>query len=184
MSHLWYALHVRSRSEKLVQTQLESKGYETFLPLYDAVRWWSDRTKSSSLPLFPNYVFCQFDVRARLPILVTPGIKSVIGYAKTPVAVDEAELESIRRVLEAKTPLRPWSYLNSGEKVIVVAGPLEGVTGIVVRERGCDRLIISVTLLMRSVAVEIPRRCVKPLDESTNANRLAQFLEFSKRRPA
>jgi transcription antitermination factor NusG len=180
MNHLWYALHVRSRLEKLVQNQLESKGYETFLPLYTALRGWSDRTKRCSQPLFSNYVFCRFDIRSRLPILITPGVKAVVGHGKMPIAVDEMELETIRRVLESKAPSLPWSYLREGERVTVMAGPLTGLTGIVVREKGCDRLVISITLLMRSVAVEIDRRCVKPVNDSA-ISELARSFEFHRK---
>jgi transcription antitermination factor NusG len=164
--------------EKLVENQLESKGYETFLPVYTAWRGWSDRRKRCSLPLFPNYVFCRFDIRSRLPILITPGVKAVVGQGKQPIAVDEMELATIRRVLESKAPSLPWSYLKEGERVTVMAGPLTGLTGIVIREKGCDRLVISITLLMRSVAVEIDRQSVRPVDENAETSQLARSFDF------
>ncbi len=82
MSDHWYALNVRPRFEKYVRTHLEDKGYEVFLPTYTATRRWSDRVKSVSLPLFPSYIFCKFDVHARFPILVTPGVNFVVGCRK------------------------------------------------------------------------------------------------------
>ena len=164
MSHLWYALHVKPRFEKYVQIHLEEKGYESFFPAYVSTRRWSDRVKSISLPLFPSYVFCRFDVHDRLPILVTPGVHFIVGIGKTAAAVDEAEIAAVRHVLESGVMTQPWPYLKEGEMVRVEAGALEGLTGIVVRAKGVDRLIISVTLLMRSVSVEIDRRCVQPLE--------------------
>ena len=101
MSDHWYALHVRPRFEKHVQTHLEEKGYEVFCPTYSVKRQWSDRVKSLDFPLFPGYVFCRFSVHARLPILVTPGVNQVVGAGKTPIMVDESELMTIRRVLES-----------------------------------------------------------------------------------
>lgn len=164
MSELWYALHVRARFEKYVQTHLEEKGYESFLPTYVSKRKWSDRVKSLSLPLFPNYVFCRFDVQNRLPILVTPGVNSIVGVGRSPVPVDQQEILSIRHVLESGVAARPWPYLGAGEMVRIENGPLEGLSGVVVRTKGVDRLIVSVSLLMRSVSVDIDRDWVKPLD--------------------
>ena len=163
MDRLWYALHVRSRFEKPVLNQLEGKGYEAFLPTYTSVRRWSDRTKTVSLPLFPSYVFCRFDVHARLPVLVTPGVLSVVGTGKTPTAVAEEEIQQLRHVLHSELTPQPWPYIRTGETVHVVAGPLSGLTGIVVRTKGSDRLILSISLLMRSVAVEVDRHDIEPL---------------------
>lgn len=163
MSDNWYALQVKPRFEKCVTGQLSVKGYETFLPSYVAKRKWSDRVKSLSLPLFPGYVFCRFDVHARLPILVTPGVMSVVGVGKTPAPIEEAEVMAIRQVIDSGLPAQRWPYLNYGELVRVEAGSLEGLTGIVVRMKGIDRLVVSVSLLMRSVSVEIDRDSVKPL---------------------
>src|SRR6478609_5472927 len=130
MSDCWYALHVKPRFEKCVTGQLSVKGYETFLPSYVAKRQWSDRVKSLSLPLFPGYVFCRFNVNARLPILITPGVNQVVGAGKTPIMVDESELAASRRVIESGVAAQPWPYLKVGETVQVECGPLEGLTGI------------------------------------------------------
>jgi transcription antitermination factor NusG len=164
MTNPWYALHVRSRFEKLVQTNLEEKGYEVFLPTYISKRKWSDRVKSLSVPLFPSYVFCRFDINSRLPILITPGVNSVVGVGKAPLPIDEYEIEAIRSVMQSGIATQPYPFLRTGDWVRVEAGPLEGLTGMITREKGCSRLVISVTLLMRSVAVEIDRNWVKPIE--------------------
>jgi transcription antitermination factor NusG len=163
MSGSWYALHVKPRFEKCVSGQLSVKGYETFLPSYISKRNWSDRVKELSLPLFPGYVFCRFDVHARLPILVTPGVVAIVGVGKTPSAIEESEILAVQQVIGSGLRAQRWPYLNHGEMVRVEAGPLEGLTGIVVRMKGCDQLVVSISLLMRSVSVEIDRRSVKPL---------------------
>jgi len=163
MSDQWYALHVRPRFEKHVETHLEEKGYEVFYPTYTTTRQWSDRIKSLSLPLFPGYVFCRFNLHSRLPILVTPGVNQVVGAGKTPITVDESELLSIRRVLESGVAAQPWPYLKIGETVSIENGPLEGMTGIVTRIKNSYRLVVSVSLLMRSVAVELDSHWIKPL---------------------
>src|SRR5262245_2711187 len=163
MSGLWYALRVKPRSEKLVQTHLESKGYEAFLPTYLSRNRWSDRTKSVRMPLFPGYTFCRFDVNTRLPILITPGVLFIVGLGRTPLAVEEAEITSLQQAVNSGQPLRPWPYIKAGQTVEIEKGPLQGLCGIVLRVKNLDRLIISISLLMRSVAVEIDQGSVRPL---------------------
>jgi len=164
VTDLWYALHVKSRFEKYVETHLGEKGYDVFLPTYTSKRKWSDRVKSISLPLFPSYLFCRFPINSRLPILVTPGVNFIVGIGKTPIAVDEHEINAIRCVTNAGTTIQPYPYLQVGETVRVEEGPLEGLTGIILRTKGVDRLVVSVSLLMRSVAVELDRIAIKPLN--------------------
>lgn len=167
----WYALHVRSRFESHVKTQLEGKGYEVFHPTYVSRRQWSDRVKSISLPLFPSYVFCRFDVTQRLPILMTPGVNSVVGTGKAPEPIHGDEIDAIRLVEGSGIAARPWPYLQTGTVVQIEDGPLEGLSGIIVREKGVDRLIVSVSLLMRSVSVEVSRCAVKPAGSIQNGVR-------------
>lgn len=174
MNDNWYALNVRPRFEKYVRTHLEEKGYEVFLPTYTATRRWSDRVKSVTLPLFPSYIFCRFDINTRLPILITPGVNFVVGSGKSPVAVDEAELSAIRHVLESGVATQPWPYLQIGDTARIEAGPLEGLTGIVMRMKGSCRLVVSVSLLMRSVSVELDRSWIKPIETPNSSPDLAQ----------
>jgi transcription antitermination factor NusG len=166
MTDLWYALHVKPRFEKYVETHLAEKGYDVFLPTYTAKRKWSDRVKSISLPLFPSYLFCRFPINSRLPILVTPGVNFIVGVGKTPVAVDEQEIHDIRCVMRSGAGMQPHPYLQVGEMVRVEEGPLEGLTGIILRSKGNDRLLVSVSLLMRSVSVELDRTAVKPYNSA------------------
>ena len=161
MNDSWYALHVRPRFESNVELQLAGKGYEVFLPTYACKRRWSDRVKTVVQPLFPGYAFCRFDIGARLPILVTPGVNAVIGVGKTPVPVDPEEIVAIRSIIESGFASFPCDYIRDGESVRVESGPLEGLVGIVQRTKGSERLVVSLTLLMRSVSVEIDRTWVK-----------------------
>jgi transcription antitermination factor NusG len=161
MNDSWYALHVRPRFESTVEQQLGGKGYEVFLPTYAIKRRWSDRIKTVIQPLFPGYVFCRFDVNARLPILVTPGVNSIIGVGKTPVPVNLEEITAIRSVMDSGVASFPCDYIRDGESVRVESGPLEGLVGIVQRSKNSERLVVSLTLLMRSVSVEIDRTWVK-----------------------
>jgi transcriptional antiterminator NusG len=173
MSDCWFALYVKSRFEHYVTKQLSTKGYETFLPTYLTKRKWSDRVKSVSRPLFPSYVFCRFDVHTRLPILLTPGVMAVVGSGRLPTPIDESEVAALRLVMNSGVITHPCPYVAIGERVQVQAGPLKGLIGFVVKTKGDDRLVLSITLLMRSMSVEIGREHIKRLDrEGVASHRL------------
>jgi transcription antitermination factor NusG len=165
----WYALHVRTRYEAGVAAHLRGMGYEDFLPVYKHRSRWSDRVKDMETPLFPGYLFCRFDVRRRLPILKTPGVIQVVGYSRQPIPVEETEIEAIQALISSQIPCQPWPYLEVGAKVRIESGPLRGREGVLVDFKGSQRLILSVALLQRSVAVEIDAMLVKPAQETAGA---------------
>jgi transcription antitermination factor NusG len=156
----WYALAVKPRHDKAVSRILESKGYETFLPLYKKRHKYATRTKESELPLFPGYVFCRFYVQARLPILMTPGVLQVLGSGKIPIPVDEGEIDSLQTAIRAQVPIEPFPFLKTGQRARITEGSLAGVEGIVMSQTKPLRLVLSITLLQRSVLLEIDRDCV------------------------
>ena len=162
----WYALRVRPRFEKLVALHLSSKGYEEYLPLYRSRRRWSDRVKEIELPLFPGYSFCKFDVMDRLPILVIPGVMFIVSSGRTPLPVPEREILAVQSIVNSGLPYGPWRSLCPGQRVRIEYGPLRGLEGVVLRTKGSYQLIVSVTLLSRSVSVEIDRDCLTSIDES------------------
>jgi transcription antitermination factor NusG len=159
----WYALQVRPRYEKVIASTLLGKGYEGFLPLYVHRSRWSDRIKEVHLPLFPGYLFCRFDINRRLPILVTPGVIHVVGIGQTPYPVAEDEISALKAIVLSGLQAEPRSYLNIGERVRIEIGPLAGVEGILTSLKGSSRLIVSVSLLQRSVSVEISEAWVVPV---------------------
>lgn len=161
----WYAIGVASRKEKTVASALSEKGYDCFLPLCNRRRIWSDRIKVISVPLFDGYVFSRFDAHHRLPILVTPGVRAIVGTGKVPVSIPEREIDAIRLAVEHGFSVEPCDRLEQGDLVRVKKGALTGVEAIFVRYRGTDRLVLSVSLIQRSVAVEIDRVYVEPVDK-------------------
>jgi transcription antitermination factor NusG len=151
----WFALQVRTRQEAGVAQQLNGQGYERFLPLYKLRKRWSDRIKEVDAPLFPGYLFCRFNPQDRLPILKTPGVIQIVGFNNGPAVVDEAEIQSIQTLVAEGVPHQPWPFLAAGDRVRIESGPLLGLEGILIDVKRSHRLILSVTLLQRSVAVEI-----------------------------
>jgi transcription antitermination factor NusG len=143
--------------EKVASATLRGKGYEEFLPLYDERRCWSDRVKSLARPLFPGYLFCRLDPSNRLPVLTTPGVMGIVSAGRIPIPVPEEEIEAVRRVLDSGLGAQPWPFLRAGSRVYIERGPLIGLEGIVTNADKVDRLVVSVSLLQRSVAVELNR---------------------------
>jgi transcription antitermination factor NusG len=160
----WFAVRVKSRAEKAVAMMARNKGFEEFLPVYASRNRWSDRTKSVEMPLFPGYVFCRLNPERRLPVLTIPGVLHFVGIGKTPLPVADAEVAAIRQAVECGLSAEPWPYLEVGQRVRLERGPLAGIEGILVDAHKDQRLIVSVTLLQRSVAVGIERHWVTPLD--------------------
>jgi transcription antitermination factor NusG len=119
--------------------------------------------KEIELPLFPGYVFCKFALWEKLPVLSTPGVAKIVGFGGTPVPVRESEIEGLRAVLSSGLALRPWPYLKAGDRVRVDRGPLRGLEGTLLAERGCVNLVIGVELLQRSVAVQLEPEMVVPI---------------------
>jgi len=159
----WYALQVRTRWENSTSLLLSGKGYQTLLPSYRVKKSWSGKLREISAPLFPGYVFCQFDVHDRLPVLITPGVIAVVGRGKVPVPVEDGEIEAIQAVVSSGFHAEPWPFLELGQKVRIESEPLQGLEGILINFKGNHRIVLSVSLLRRSVALEIDRSCVRPM---------------------
>lgn len=157
MSHKqWFAINVRSNHETVVESMLEHKGYEVFVPMYRHRRKWSDRVRESSTPLFPGYVFCHFDPSVRTaPVVTTPGVIRIVGFGSTPVAVDDAEIDAIRRAVASGLEISPCPQFQPGSAVHITSGALAGVKGTVIRIKNQDELILSISLLQRSVIVQV-----------------------------
>src|SRR5262249_39330082 len=140
------------------------KGYEEFVPFWRARRRWSDRNKSIDFPLFPGYVFCRFRRDDRLPLLTIPRVLHIVGIGKFPMPIDETEIAAFKTVVNSGLLFEPQPFLEAGDRVRVEKGPLAGVEGILVEIRKNCRLVVSITLLKRAVAVEIESEWVTPID--------------------
>jgi transcription antitermination factor NusG len=157
----WFALRTRSNFEKVTAVALENKGLIAYLPTYRTRRRWSDRVVTADTPLFQSYVFCRFDPLNRLPILTTTGVISIVGCGTEPAAIDDREMEAIDAILRSGLVTEPCPFLREGQKVRVRRGSLAGVEGILTKKKSDFRLVISVTMLQRSIAVEIDREWIE-----------------------
>jgi transcription antitermination factor NusG len=158
----WYALTVQYQHERQTEKALQSKGLKTLVPVYRSRRQWSDRVKEIELPLFAGYVLCQFDLNEPIPVLDTPGVLKIVRFGEAVVALEDAEVAGIQRAVDSKLPLAPWPYLKAGDRVKVEVGAMRGIEGTLLRTKDALRLVISVELLQRSIAVEVDREAVVP----------------------
>jgi transcriptional antiterminator NusG len=156
----WYALRTRSNQERMVAAILESKGYDNYLPVYRCRRRWSDRVVTTEVHLFPGYVFCRFDHKQRLPIMVTPGVVNIIGCGNNPESIPDSEIQAIEKVLESGLAAEPHPFLQIGQPIRIDHGALKGLEGILIRKKTGWRLLVSVSMLQRSVSVEIDQSCI------------------------
>lgn len=155
MQHRWYAIYTQARHEKTVAHLLTERSVETFLPLYRSLRCWKDRRKQIDLALFPSYVFVRIAIEQRLRVLQVPGVVNVVGFNGQFPALPDQEINSLRQGLENHVYAEPYPYLRAGKKVRVVRGPMAGAEGLLARKKDKYRVVISLDLLMRSVALEI-----------------------------
>lgn len=159
----WYALTVPYQHEHTTKKALQSKGLETLLPVYRSLRRWSDRAKEVETPLFAGYVLCRFCLNDRIQVMDTPGVAKIVGFGGAPAALEDSDVAAIHQLVASKTPLGPWPYLNTGDRVRVERGPMRGLEGVLLRTKDAFRLVIGVELLQRSIVAEVEREAVVPI---------------------
>lgn len=172
----WYAVTTRSRQEKIAANTLQALGIAHFLPLQSQKRQWSDRIQTMNVPLFPGYLFVHIDPwsSVKLDVLKTPGVARFVGDHSGPLPVQNSEIESIRDLLQCGVEFAPHQFLKQGDRVQVVRGPLTGVEGIFVRLGSKSRIVISIEVIHRSLAMNVSETDVLPVMAiSENAREIA-----------
>jgi len=159
----WYAAYTRANHERQVAAQLQARAVKHFLPLYGSTRRWKDRRVRLDLPLFPGYVFVRLPLRDRLRVLQIPSVVRLVGFGGFPAALPDDQVEVLRAGLVGQLRAQPHPFLAVGRRVRVVRGPLAGAQGILIRAKGVFRVVLSLDLIMRSVAVELDAADLEPL---------------------
>jgi transcription antitermination factor NusG len=143
---------VKSNRERITADSLKGKNLEVLLPTQCDSR--GGKTSLGS-PLFPGYLFCKFDVHLRLPVLTVPGVVHIVGIGNIPLPIDPIEIAGVKALVESPLQVSPFPFLPVGQKVEIQEGPLRGVEGIVLAHKGERKMVVSVTLLQRSLAVTL-----------------------------
>jgi transcription antitermination factor NusG len=160
----WLAAYTRSRHEKAVALQLESKALPCLLPTYTRYNRWSDRVRRSQSPLFPGYVFVHVNNTERVPVLETSGVVYLVSSAGKLAVIADEEIARLQACVGLPSEVEPHPYLNLGQQVRVKHGPFAGWDGILVQKQNARRLVISVEQIMRSVAINLHGADVEPVN--------------------
>jgi transcription antitermination factor NusG len=159
----WYAAYTCARHEKRVAQQLDEREVENFLPLYRSVRRWKDRRRELQLALFPGYVFVRMDLKDRLRVLQLPGVVSFVSFGGAPAPLGESEIQGLRSGLTNNGRVESHPYVVEGRRVRIVDGPFSGVEGFVVRRKDKLRVVLSISLIRRSIAIEVSESDIDPI---------------------
>jgi transcription antitermination factor NusG len=158
----WYALHTRSRHEKRIAERLGSQSLETFLPLHRSRNTWKNGVHVDvDLPLFPCYLFAKVSIHDRMRLLQHPGVLGFVTSSTKPTAISDEEISVLRTATES-LKAEPHPYLNNGDAVRIVAGPLAGNVGILTRRKHKYRVVLSIEAIMRSIVVEVSQFDIEP----------------------
>lgn len=160
---LWYAGYTAPRHEKRVAEHLAQRSVENFLPLYETIHRWNNGRHRVQLPLFPGYVFVRIALRDRLRALEVPGFVRLVSFNGQPFPLPETDISKMREALGKGVMVEPYPYLTAGTKVEIRNGPLQGMTGILLRRQNKWRVVISVDLIMRAMVVDVAASDVVPL---------------------
>ena len=154
----WYAIHSKSRHEDVVLNGLKKKLIEAFLPKMQVMSRRKDRRKTILVPILPGYVFVHSDLNLNQywDIIKTYGVVRILGIQGKPVPVKDEEIASLKALHGTDRTVRNQAYMKEGDMVIIMEGPLKGLTGFYLRHKGkVDKVVISIELLQRSLAVEV-----------------------------
>ena len=157
----WYAVRLRSNFEQVAARALEARGYEVFLPTYSSRKTVAGRDVLREVPVFPGYLFSRFDLQRRQGVVTTPGLVHVVGIGRQPIPVPDPEIESLMRLTLSADGVRPCPFLQTGDVVRITSGALTGVEGLLLQSSGGPRLVLSISLLQRSVSAEVDAECVE-----------------------
>ena len=158
----WYAVYTCANHEKRVAAELGVREVEHFLPLYSCVRRWKDRRVSLEMPLFPGYVFVRLALQERLRVLQIPSVVRLVGFNGLPAALPDGEMEILRAGLGQSLRAEPHPFLTVGRRVRITGGPFAGLEGVLKRKKSNLRVVVSLGLIQRSVAVDVDIADVRP----------------------
>lgn len=159
----WYAVYTNSRHEKSVADHLASKDIEVFLPTITVVSSWKDRKVKIQTPAFPGYVFTRICVNERGRVLAVPGVVRILSFNGVPARLNEAEIENIRLCHQRGALIEARPSFEVGEMVRVRSGVLAGLEGFVSRCKEERRLIVPLSAINQSVAVQVDIDLLEPI---------------------
>ncbi len=164
----WYAVYTSPRHEKSVDRHLNQREIDCYLPVYRSQRKWSDGSKVTlDLPLFPGYIFTCIPWKQRVRVLEVPGVLAIVGgTGRKPAPLPEEEINALRTGLHLRE-VAPHPLLTVGQRARIRSGALAGMEGVVMRQKNSFRVVLTMNLIMQSIAVEVDGRELEPIDSHT-----------------
>ena len=166
----WYVMYTASRSEKKVADRLEERGWEVYLPIVEELRQWSDRKKKVQRPLFNGYVFVKTERNKLWECLQVPGAVKFVHFSGHHATIREEDLDTIKRVVATGVAIETdGSEIEPGEKVKVIGGPLQNMSGEVIEKGNKDYFLIRVPGIMQNMMITIERRFLQVIEKAPSA---------------
>ncbi|CAG4999752.1 Transcription antitermination protein RfaH [Dyadobacter sp. CECT 9275] len=154
----WRVVQTRSRSEKKTAAYIQAMGVKLYLPLQKRKKQWSDRTKVVEEPLFPGYLFAQFEEGQRYPVLNTPGVVRIVSFGGEYASIPDAQIDALQNFSYLDNEvLVVNNELLSGQEVLIASGPFKNLSGRLVRHNGKGKLLIEFVALGQGLLVELDR---------------------------
>jgi transcription antitermination factor NusG len=162
----WFAVFTVPRHEKRVDEHFRVRTIESFLPLYRRQRQWKDGSKGVlDLPLFSSYIFVRIGTGERASVLGIPGVISIVGSVREPLAVPDSYICFLREGLQ-QGRIEPYPYLTAGTRVRIRTGVMAGMEGVLLRKKNQFRVVLTLDMIMKSVTVEVATENIEPVSRA------------------
>jgi transcription antitermination factor NusG len=162
----WYAIYVRSRSEKVVYARLCEQGIEAYLPLQKTLRQWHDRKKMVEMPLFRSYVFVRTNYKKYHIVRAIDGVAGFVSFEFQPAKIPDYQIEFLKMLLKSTDKFEVSNDIfEYGEMVEVFRGPLTGFRGTLVTYKEKKRALLQIDAINQSLLVEIHPSSLKRIQE-------------------
>lgn len=157
----WFVCHTKPRREKKFSSLLSSEEVEHYLPLYESVRRYGQKTKRFTKPLFPGYVFAHIVLAHKSRVFQQELVTRLIPV--TNEALFLKQMEAVRTLIASSMDITLRPMLARGTRVRVVAGPLWGLEGVVDNPANPQGIVVAVDVLRQGLHVRLPSDYVEPL---------------------
>ena len=156
-NYKWYPVYTHPRAEKKAYQSLINKGLESYLPLQRQLKQWSDRKKWVEEPLLKSYLFVRIREYEQSEILMTKGIARFIYFSGKITSMPDKQINELKLLMDSSFDLEITAMdLQPGEKIIIKAGPLKGLTGEIISYRSQKQLALRLENLGYSIIVHVP----------------------------
>ncbi len=164
----WYALYLRSRSEKRVAKRLSESGHESFLPMVKMLKIWSDRRKWVLEPLMKSYIFVRVNRQEIYNVLLTEGVVRIVSFSGEPAPIPDKQIENLKKIIDTGEEVTVTTEtFAEGEMVKVVSGPLKGLSGMLTELKGKYRMVMKIDNLDCSILVTINANNIRKIPIAT-----------------